>query len=576
MPCIAECHDNEITVAPGWTTYESYAEADRPIFKCVTGEACPGGALTLESEDDSKCAVGYEGVLCGSCAIGYFVGGDGTCGSCSGTGAWSSIALVVFGGLFLGFAILQVKKYYQYFTILVLILESDLQTISKLVVAAGQIIAGVASQLNLQMPDVFASFTLSFLGIFRFDLAPLLGLGCISSGTYVSSLLFNMSLVLCVFILVFIHWQYQVHRISTDDGHDAEAHQVLLSHMYSKIDKDGKGINKEEVTNIVTKICPEQLEHVDKFFADADTDNSGILDKEQFHNAFHKSHPDDSGLDLAEFIQKAQKTEARQDAIGRLFLVIFLLYPQLTAKIFEAFHCRDLGEGSSATSVLVVDYTIDCGSSEYNVLVWVGFFLVLAWPIGVPAALLYQLNKHKHLIAEKDEDTMKEFDFIIGDYKPELFFWEVVELTRKLILSGLIGLAGRGSIAQCVFASMLAFGFFGLSLLCQPYKKNSLNTVKLVSEFQIFGVLLICIVLQVNDLGLENERIGEDGYGLMLVLVTMMIIPISLVFIASSLHDVYSESGGMSNDESSELEGELEHTENPTLDDGDDDDASED
>ena len=67
------------------------------------------------------------------------------------------------------------------------------------------------------------------------------------------------------------------------------------------------------------------------------------------------------------------------------------------------------------------------------------------------------------------------------------------------------------------------------------------NFVKLFAEFQIFCVLLICIVLQMGAIGLEHERIGAESYGLSLVIVTAAIIPISLVFIISSLHDIYLE-----------------------------------
>lgn len=541
MPCIAECHDNTITVAPGWTTYDKYAGADRPIFKCRTGEACPGGQIDLITEEDSKCEAGYEGVLCGNCAAGYYVGVGGTCLICDGTGTWSSIALLVLGLMFFGFVLLQVKRYYQYFTVIVLVLDSDLQTISKVVIAAGQIIAGVAAQLNLQMPEIFASFTIQFLGIFRFDLTPLLGLGCIASGTYVSSLLFNFSLVGFVVLLVVGHWRFDLYKLMNAQAHDPEAEKQVLDHMYDKIDRDGDGIRLEEFREIVQKISPDQVHLVERFFAAADTDNSGIIDRKQFQQAFQTGAGNDSGIDLAEFLLKAGKTEVRQDAVGRLFLIIFLLYPQITSKVFEAYHCRDLGDGESADSVLLVDYTINCGSSYYGGLWWVATFLVVLWPFGVPATLAYQLYKHKELIEAEDEDTMQEFDFIIGDYKPEFFFWEVVELSRKLVLSGLIGLVGRGSVAQCVFASFLAFFFFGLSLLCRPYAKKSLNVVKLISEFQIFGVLLCCVVLQVNAMGLANERVGEGGYGILLVVITMMIIPVSLVFVHSSLQDAVEQ-----------------------------------
>ena len=65
-------------------------------------------------------------------------------------------------------------------------------------------------------------------------------------------------------------------------------------------------------------------------------------------------------------------------------------------------------------------------------------------------------------------------------------YWEVVELGRKLILSGLLGLVGRGSIAQSVAGVMIAFVFFALTFKERPYKSNSLNWIKIFSEFQLY------------------------------------------------------------------------------------------
>ena len=69
-----------------------------------------------------------------------------------------------------------------------------------------------------------------------------------------------------------------------------------------------------------------------------------------------------------------------------------------------------------------------------------------------------------------------------GDYKREYWYWEVVELSRKLILSGLIGLFGRGTIAQTFAAVAISFLFFALSVKAQPFKTDKLNRIKVFSE----------------------------------------------------------------------------------------------
>lgn len=45
----------------------------------------------------------------------------------------------------------------------------------------------------------------------------------------------------------------------------------------------------------------------------------------------------------------------------------------------------------------------------------------------------------------------------------------------KLILSGLIGLFKRGSIAQTVLATLVSFAFFGLAFRVQPFKVRCEN-----------------------------------------------------------------------------------------------------
>ena len=100
-------------------------------------------------------------------------------------------------------------------------------------------------------------------------------------------------------------------------------------------------------------------------------------------------HPDAGlELDLAGLVRRAQQQVARADAFGRVSLLLFLLYPMITNKIFKAFDCRDLGSG---IAVLHADYNLECSSPEYAVLEGVCYGLVMLWPIGLPAALFWSM-----------------------------------------------------------------------------------------------------------------------------------------------------------------------------------------
>jgi hypothetical protein len=83
-------------------------------------------------------------------------------------------------------------------------------------------------------------------------------------------------------------------------------------------------------------------------------------------------------------------------------------------------------------------------------------------------------------------------------------YWEIVELARKLTLTGLISVFNRGSITQTVLATLVSFFFFASSIRQQPFDNMQLNWIKCYSEFQIFGILLVCVVLQTD----ANVRIS--------------------------------------------------------------------
>merc|ERR1711865_1323040 len=135
-------------------------------------------------------------------------------------------------------------------------------------------------------------------------------------------------------------------------------------------------------------------------------------------------------------------------------------------------------------------------------------------------------------IMEGDEEIHKEFSFVLDDYKTTHWYWEVVELIRKLILSGLIGVFGRGSVAQAAVATLVSFFFFTIVFREMPFISPGLNKIKAFSEFQLFAVLLVCTLMQANlaPAGFAGELIGMDGYGEILKILTMMILPVTLWF----------------------------------------------
>jgi hypothetical protein len=157
-----------------------------------------------------------------------------------------------------------------------------------------------------------------------------------------------------------------------------------------------------------------------------------------------------------------------------------------------------------------------------------GVLLVGIWPVGVPATLFISMLRYREAIVAQDEAALRMFEFVIADYKPEYWYWEVVELARKLLLSGLIVVVGRGTVAQAVAAVMISCFFLALSMRTLPFKSRALNAVKIVSEVQLFMVLLVCVVLQTRGNALDAESITVEDYGVIQTLATLAILPVTV------------------------------------------------
>jgi hypothetical protein len=98
-------------------------------------------------------------------------------------------------------------------------------------------------------------------------------------------------------------------------------------------------------------------------------------------------------------VLETMKKQIRADAVSRVFLLIFLLYPGLTRKLFAAFACRRIEDGMS---VLHIDYNVECDTTIFVRVLGAGS-LVLIWSIGLPALLFFMMFRVRKQIFEDDE-----------------------------------------------------------------------------------------------------------------------------------------------------------------------------
>ena len=227
--------------------------------------------------------------------------------------------------------------------------------------------------------------------------------------------------------------------------------------------------------------------------------------------------------------RRMEQNQASTNVVQALFIVILLLYPQISAKIMSALRCKELGPG---IAVLEADYSIDCtlNNTKYQHYRWVAMMLFFIWPFGIPVGLGALLTRQwirtgrqwedmqdergsdalaATLVATRSERTARAefsktrmldlYDFCVDHYKPEFWWFEPADMLRKLSFTGLLQFAWRGTAAQVLLGCCLSFVSLGAQCFFNPYVEPSSNFLKACAETVLFLTFLIGFVVRVHS-----------------------------------------------------------------------------
>jgi hypothetical protein len=130
-----------------------------------------------------------------------------------------------------------------------------------------------------------------------------------------------------------------------------------------------------------------------------------------------------------------------QCTVPWILIVSFVMVPSTSTYIFKTFLCDRIEyEPGEERRYLQNDLTLSCDSQQYSVAYTTALLLIAVWPVGVP--LLYSallLASRGALRNGKPSALSRATAFLAGDTHPWAFWWEPLEMCRKLALTGVRG-----------------------------------------------------------------------------------------------------------------------------------------
>jgi len=176
------------------------------------------------------------------------------------------------------------------------------------------------------------------------------------------------------------------------------------------------------------------------------------------------------GLALVTWCREQQApTKERKDQVRAQFwklslFGLFLVYPSVSATVVQLYRCH-LVEGEW---YLVADYRMLCYDSEWWGYGILGFVAFLLYPIGIPGLfwVLLRLNMEVlHDDAHPDYESVHDkLGFIYSSYEPQAWYWELVELAQKFLLTGVVIFLYPGTMSQIAYAFLFSIFFFILHI----------------------------------------------------------------------------------------------------------------
>ena len=124
-------------------------------------------------------------------------------------------------------------------------------------------------------------------------------------------------------------------------------------------------------------------------------------------------------------------------------------------------------------------------------------------------------QKHQNVSA-----NTARLGFLWAAYQPEYWYWEVIETTRRLMLTAVLSVVEPGGATQSVLSILLAQFYLKVYGYHMPYGEGSDNTLAEIGQYQIFFTFFAALIIQ-NDL---MGPVWYEGIGVFLILANMGVV----------------------------------------------------
>jgi hypothetical protein len=151
---------------------------------------------------------------------------------------------------------------------------------------------------------------------------------------------------------------------------------------------------------------------------------------------------------------------------------------------------------------------------------------MLVYVIGIPLGTLFVLSKHRRGIKEGTQGRVVDYEFgqLFLMYEPQCWYFEVIELSRKMLITGGLIVVAPGSLAQIAIGTLVCLAHLLICTNLGPLVDPLDDVLQQLTSLQLLCTLQIAVLLKANQNSASMAVDGGNEDSIMSALLMTMLI----------------------------------------------------
>eukprot|EP00903_Cladosiphon_okamuranus_P013951 g12975.t1 len=199
--------------------------------------------------------------------------------------------------------------------------------------------------------------------------------------------------------------------------------------------------------------------------------------------------------------------------VSMVLLLTFLVYSSVSSILFKTFACEDLEDGKNYVRA---DYRIECDSAKHKAFQVYAGLMMLLYTVGIPVFYGVVLFRDRDVLKRDQVDReetarTRSISDLWKPYRPSVFYYEVIECGRRVLLAGVVVFIYPNTAAQIAATLVIAFLFVVVSEALAPYASRWDTWLNRMGHAVVYMSMFVALLLKVDvsDERADSQQVFE-------------------------------------------------------------------